>query len=500
MVLSMDKINPPGRLALWASMALCACFVLSAAARAQGPEVAHGQPPTGGEDVADRLAPVPGGLTADEAARRAIERAPQLVEAAARRDEAAANQKAARVGLYPQLGLSASYTRLSRVDLPPFDLGGGNSFPNPFPQVLNNYSLQAGLQIPLTQIFLSALPAMRAAGHGVDAARYQLAAQRAAVALQARQAYYGVVRARAQAVVADNSVRLLEALAGQTQQLLEQGLVARADLSQIEAALEGARVQREKAEGDVRIARAELARWTGIDPSVPVRFGERFEVADRTMPPASVDELVARALRDRPEVSALRALVQARRLAARAARAGMYPELSAVASVEYSRPNQRVIPPEEKFDESWAVGAKVAWSPNGFAASKHQTDAARAQLTQASAQLVDLERGVRVQVVQALSGLRVADGSIDAAGKAVAAATDAFEARVLRQRAGTVTANDVLDAESALRKAQADRIDAHVGYRLAEAGLQFAVGVLPAAGGAQTAPALDPSRSDSRQQ
>ena len=112
----------------------------------------------------------------------------------------------------------------------------------------------------------------------------------------------------------------------------------------------------------------------------------------------------------------------------------------------------------------------------------------------------DLERGVRVQVVQALSGLRVADGSIDAAGKAVAAATDAFEARVLRQRAGTVTANDVLDAESALRKAQADRIDAHVGYRLAEAGLQFAVGVLPAAGGAQTAPALDPSRSDSRQQ
>ena len=189
----------------------------------------------------------PGGLTADRVAQRAVETAPGLerAQAAARAAEAAATR--ASFAFIPRLDLSARYTRLSSITAPTLSFGtpltqeqidGANSYiaavVDPaaqtlfqgqldaqiaasrgtgfsFPVILNQYALHAGLSIPVSDLFLTILPAYRATQRFAEAAQAQAESQRESVALQAREAFYGYARARAGLAVAELAVGQVEA-------------------------------------------------------------------------------------------------------------------------------------------------------------------------------------------------------------------------------------------------------------------------------------------------
>ena len=79
------------------------------------------QPPpksnSGGADpIAKALAVVAGGLTADDAARRAVESGPTIAQASAQLRAAVAQVDALRKSFTPALNLEASYARLSQVE------------------------------------------------------------------------------------------------------------------------------------------------------------------------------------------------------------------------------------------------------------------------------------------------------------------------------------------------------------------------------------------------
>jgi hypothetical protein len=111
---------------------------------------ASAQEATDFSDLSLLMGPVQEGLTADQVAVLAVTNAPQAEAAAAAQARAEAAYREVRVGLFPQLALQANYTRLSEVDLPPFDIGG-TIIDNPFPQILNTYLLRASLSIPVTR-------------------------------------------------------------------------------------------------------------------------------------------------------------------------------------------------------------------------------------------------------------------------------------------------------------------------------------------------------------
>src|SRR5690606_36946912 len=127
----------------------------------------------------------------------------------------------------PQLNLGFRYTRLSEIVNA--SLGGGgmeltdeqidaivggvtdptsreihrgvltqlNAFGNiRFPVLLDAFSLTAGVAYPLSDAFLSILPAYEGAQENVRAAEHNVDAQREAVAFSAREAYYNFARAR----------------------------------------------------------------------------------------------------------------------------------------------------------------------------------------------------------------------------------------------------------------------------------------------------------------
>ncbi|MET0412796.1 MAG: TolC family protein, partial [Polyangiaceae bacterium] len=130
------------------------------------------------------------GLTADEASRRAVDNS-FAIEAKRREIEAVnAGVDQAKAAFWPQLLLQARYQRLSDIEQPPLDFNGdGVPDPSPFPVVLNNYTLQAGLTIPLSDYVLRTMNAIDAAKHSRVSAEADEQATRLSVAREGRVTY-----------------------------------------------------------------------------------------------------------------------------------------------------------------------------------------------------------------------------------------------------------------------------------------------------------------------
>src|SRR5687767_6031626 len=186
-------------------------------------------------DVGAALAPVPGGLTADAAAERAVASAPTVAraEAAARVAEAGASR--AWLSVYPRIDLSARYTRLSEVDTEGFgtadpalldaararvamvmdpaarDVLGGlveaqaglSDFS--FDPVPNQFALRAEISYPVSDLFLTILPAYRASERFAEAQQLVVDAERQTIAQRTRDTFYGYLRARGALAVAESA-------------------------------------------------------------------------------------------------------------------------------------------------------------------------------------------------------------------------------------------------------------------------------------------------------
>src|SRR4029079_14082862 len=117
------------------------------------------------------------------------------------------------------------------------------------------------------------------------------------LALSGRQSFYGVVRARAAAGIADRSVELLENHIADLEVLVTADLATRADLLQASAQLAEARAQQISRRGGVGVAEDGLRILLDLPPSEPL--GLSTEIAESAPLPEGLLDL---ALADRPDV------------------------------------------------------------------------------------------------------------------------------------------------------------------------------------------------------
>jgi outer membrane protein len=442
--------------------------------------VASAQPAAQNEpiDILEALEVEPSGLTADRAAARAVRVSSSIhrAEQGARAASAAADQVVA--GLFPRLDVSARYTRLSEIDQPPFSFQIGGmvmEFDNPFPQILDNYAARVSVTIPVSDLLLAILPAYQGAEAYEDAAQYQVVASQRTVAVQAREAFYNYVQARGTVLVAADGVRLLEAYVADLARLVEAGALPQPDLADARAQLALARADVARAEAAVSTTETVLRRALRIDGRAPIRIGENL-IEPLTATPPAEDQVLARALENRPEVNALRSLVEAREALVQAREAGRYPHLVLSGNLDIANPNQRIVPSVEEFRTSWDANVILSWSPNDLAVAQAQVAQADAELAQARDDLEQIEDGIAIEVAQALATFRASGLAIDAASEGLEAAQLAYRSRRELLAAGAATPSDVLDAETRLRVAQLARLTAHVTRRIAHARLAYVMG------------------------
>jgi outer membrane protein TolC len=98
------------------------------------------------------------------------------------------------------------------------------------------------------------------------------------------------------------------------------------------------------------------------------------------------------------------------------------------------------------------------------------------QAEQVRIDLENLRQGIVVQVTQAHADLRAAQASIASAERAVLAANTAFQDRARMLEAGVATTTELLLAESQVRNAQLNWINARIDAQIASARFDHAIG------------------------
>ncbi len=491
-------MSPPLRTSILGLFTAIALVAPSAGAAPDEPAPAQGRgpagPPAGPEG--DPLY-VAGGLTADTVGTRAVATSYSAKASVEALRAAAARVDQAWVGFVPRLTGLARYTRLSSFTPPAvFDTQGVNFvgtralpgqpidptkvFPVPlsqggFPIVVDNYTLQATITVPVSDYFLRIDQAHTAATHATEAARQDVVAVRAKALTDGKLAYYTWMRARGALVVAKQALADQVTHLTDAKNLFTAGRTSKADVLRAETGVAGAELTVERTRNLVELSEKQIRLAMHAPDTETLVPGEPLEAP---LPPmtTALKDLEAEASSSRPELKGIDANVEAVRQQVKIAKALYLPQVGVVGNAILANPNPRRFPQKEEFFPTWDVSAQLSWSPNDALLAGPAADEPGARLAQIEAQRGQLRDGISLEIMQAHQAIREADASIAATAKQLASATEAY--RVARElfNAGVVTSTTLTDAETELWRSRLEALNAMVDARVARVRLDHAVG------------------------
>ena len=411
-------------------------------------------------------------LTLDEAIAQGLTNSHRLAELQAREEGAKAAEDRRAADRLPVLSAQGGYTRTNHVQA--FSvLSPGQGLQVIYPDVPDNYRSRLDLQwLVYTGGRVEALE--RAARAEREASGEDLTAARSDLRLEIARAFWTLVTAREAEQVLSRSLDRIAAYVSELRARLDQGLIPPNELLSAEAQQARERVGSIEASNARRIAEADLRRVTGIEGGETIEPASALDLP--AGPSAETAKLIAEAIVQRPERRALTDRADAARARIDAAAAQRLPQIGVAGGFDYARPNPRIFPRVDRWEDSWDVSVNATWTLWDSGRIRADRAEATAGARAADQRVAEFDRQVTFEVRQRQLELDSSRAAIGAANEGVRAATEAQ--RVLRERftAGVATNTEVLDAQTAVLQAELDRTRALANARLAEARLARAVG------------------------
>jgi outer membrane protein len=411
-------------------------------------------------------------ISLDDAQNRAVAASHRLAEAGARATTAENAIAVREAADRPAVAVVGGYTRTNHVT--EFVVPSATGAPRVlYPDVPDNYRSRLDAQWPIYNGGRSdALE--RAARAEASAASADVAAAQADLRLEVARAYWALVTARAASIVLEQGLARAQAQVKDARERLTAGLVPPNDVASAEAQESRQRMLLIETRNQRDTSSAELARLIGVDLLQPI---EPMAALEDVAPPATAQQaLVEEARARRNERQALELRITAADSLRDAAERARYPIVSLAGGVDVARPNPRIFPRADRWEDSWDAGITASWSL--WDGGRVRADAAQAAsaVIAARQRLAEFDSVVALEVRQRVLEIDSGRAAIAASADAVRAAAEARRVVVERYRAGVITQTEVLDAEVALLQAELDRTRAMAGVKLAEARLNRALG------------------------
>jgi outer membrane protein TolC len=411
-------------------------------------------------------------LTIEDAQARALTASHRLAEARARQSAAQASVAVREAAGRPTIAALAGYTRTNHVL--EFTVPSPTGAPRVlYPDVPDNYHTRLELQWPIyTGGRTDALE--RAARAEAAAVTAEVAVTQADLRLEVARAYWAVVTARATLDVLDQGVARSQAHAADVRQRFAVGLVPPNEIASADAQESRARMLAIEARNQRDVAAADLARLVGLQPGEPVEPVATLDDPGTAIP--GIEPFVADARTSRPERTAMERRIESADGQRAAAAAGRLPTVALAGGVDYARPNPRIFPRADRWEDSWDAGINVRWSLWDGGRTAADVAQAASMAEAARQRLAEFDSVLALEIRQRALDIDSGRAAIAAAADGVRAASEARRVVAQRYQAGVIAQIEVLDAEFALLQAELDRTRALAGVRLSEARLARAIG------------------------
>jgi len=414
-------------------------------------------------------------LDAETAARMAVE-ASTLTEAAADRVQASVYAvDAADAGRMPVLTTTAGVAQLNGVPEFSAPVNGPGQPPTViFPNITTWYQADLSLTQPLwTGGAISA--GREAARMDQDAASWS--AERTALDLRfhARTSYWRAVAAAAAVEVAEAQRRRAERLLDDSRALRAAGMAVDAVIFAGKARVAAADVDLIRAQTEDEQALVGLRSLLGLDRGTTVVLADaRTEAVPSA--PIGLEELEAEALAERPELKIADARIGGLGARERAVNAARRPAVALSGQWMVARPNQRYLPLEDTWNDSWRVGVLASWQLFDGNRTRARAATVRSEQDAARGDRGELERRLKLEVETSRLELEAALEAVTAADASRGAAAAWEESSKERYAAGLAAISEMLDAQADLTAAEVAQVRTRVTAWIAEAALERAVG------------------------
>ena len=285
------------------------------------------------------------------------------------------------------------------------------------------------------------------------------------------EAYYGLLLAAKQQQVAEDAVKTAQATLDQSRARYETGMTVESDLLSSQVDLGERQQELIRARNDVELARARLDHELGT--SFDSTYQPAETLAERSFPLAPLPELEHEALEKRPDLQSVRLEESAQGKSVSSAKAAFGPRLNAFLGWETDNPrftggggNNWVGGVELQFD-IFQGGAKLA----GLTQQK-------AYAQKIAALRESAESGVRLELRRAYLDFDANRQQVEVARASVSQAKESLRISQNRYQEGLTTITELLRAEEAARRSQAEYWQAVYRLQTSYAGLELAKGTL----------------------
>ncbi|MGO9613469.1 MAG: TolC family protein [Dissulfurispiraceae bacterium] len=369
---------------------------------------------------------------------------------------------------YPQVGLSAGYSRNYNAAAVR-TIGSAAVIPSSLTNVTSSHFDQYSAAATLTQLiydFGKTASTVDIAKLAVTSSRSDLETTTELQILAVKQAYYGVLEAERNRVVAIETVREMDLHLAQAKGFYAVGTHPKFDVTTAEVNLSNAKLNLIQVENSLRIAKVTLNNAMGV-PDAPT-----YSIEDNLSYVAyivSMDEAIAKAYANRPDLLSIIAKRQSAERSIDLAKTGYYPSLTSGINYGWTGDNF-------PLQNGWNVGVSLNFPLFSGFLTKYQVDQARANLNVAKENEDSLRLSVLLDVQQSFLNLKQAEESIPTTELTVRQASENLELANGRYAAGVGSPIEVTDAEVAYSNAKTAYNQALYSYKIAQASLEKAMG------------------------
>jgi outer membrane protein len=295
---------------------------------------------------------------------------------------------------------------------------------------------------------------------------------------QVQQAYYRLVNASAQDTAARASLANAEAVQQAAEERLRNGLATLPDVLEARSATAQSQYDLQAVLGAEQNARGDLATTLGAPAATMIRVEPLSEVPTPESIGETVEQVIERALDQRPDLQADLAGIRVAEAQQKEARAAYYPSLNLRANptAESLYIEQQTLPWGHTADLTGGIALSLSWTVFDGGARRSRLREAEAETRRAESEVNAARDSVEDEVWTAYSNLNTAFRQREAATAFLDSATQSYAAALESYDYGVRNLLDVTAAQKVLAQARSADILARTQVLTALADLAFRCG------------------------
>ena len=300
------------------------------------------------------------------------------------------------------------------------------------------------------------------------------------IVFQVTERFYQLGTARQQVLVAQSALEAAQTVEQAVQARIDNGLATKPELLQAQQQTAQTAFDVEATTGVESDARVALAESIGLLPTVPLHVADLGQRSTSEETNGSVDELIERALSQRPDLVAKLANVHAKEDGIRKVRAEYYPKVAIDAHATETELDVSINHSPYFGDHRPTLGVFLTASVpifDGFARDR-QMDMAKAELRGAENELAGARDSAVREVWKAYTDFKTALRKQDSAVKLVTASQNAFDAVLESYKNGLSTYPELVSAQRNLAAARSVSHDTQAAIYTAASALALSTGDL----------------------